>query len=337
MNNLSPFPRLDDFELSDRLQKRRRMQQQVLLSDQHLVNLQTFVCAAQRLSFLSTAEYLCITPSAVSHRIRKLETHLGFSLFQRLPRQLLLTNEGKRLYFVLKDVFDQVYLEIEDISTNKLSGTLNIFSHPSVASDWLIPRLKDFAELYPFMQINIRTGNEQADFHRQNFDIALYYSNGHFSGFDSVKFMEEDSFPVCSPQYAEKHQLYNKPENLKNCTILHDANAWHYAASEAEWQTWGTLSQTELPRPRAFITFDSSRSAMYAALHHAGIAMGRLRLIEKWLQTGELVEPFFELPHMQSVYNYYAVWPKHQKNPHKLESFIDWLIQKGSESTSSPS
>lgn len=307
------------------------LSQKIILNDQYLINLQTFIYTARFLSFQLAAEYLYLSPSAISHRISKLEKQLGFLLFRRFARKIKLTNEGERLYEVLKDSFGKINLEIQDIRSNELSGSLNIFSHPSVAGDWLIPRLVDFAQRYPAIQLNIRTGNEQADFETQAIDVALYYNNGHFPGFNSERFMEEEVFPVCSREYAEQHNLINQPDNLKNCTLLHDARAWHFSALDAEWHIWCRQMQLELPYSRSFITFDSSRSAAYAAIYHTGVAMGRLHLVYSWLKNKQLINPF-ELPPLKTYFHYYLVWPRLSHTPPRLKVFLDWIKQQGKKS-----
>ncbi|UYZ83980.1 DNA-binding transcriptional regulator DsdC [Entomomonas sp. E2T0] len=307
------------------------LNQKTILNDQYLINLQTFIYAARSLSFQAAAENLYLSPSAVSHRIGKLEKQLGFLLFHRFARKIKLTNEGERLYGVLKDSFAKINLEIQDIRSNELSGSLNIFSHPSVAEDWLIPRLVDFTQRYPAIQLNIRTGNEQANFQSQAIDVALYYSNGHFPGFNSECFMEEEIFPVCSQTYAAQYNLINQPENLAKCTLLHDAKAWHFAALDAEWHIWCKQMHIELPNSRSVITFDSSRSAAYAAIYHTGVAMGRLHLVHNWLATGRLITPF-AIPALKTHFHYYLVWPRLQHIPPKLSVFLDWIKQQGAQS-----
>lgn len=54
------------------------LNQKTILNDQYLINLQTFIYAARSLSFQAAAENLYLSPSAVSHRIGKLEKQLGF-------------------------------------------------------------------------------------------------------------------------------------------------------------------------------------------------------------------------------------------------------------------
>lgn len=307
------------------------LNQRIVLNDQYLVNLQTFIYAARSLSFQLAAESLYLSPSAVSHRISKLEKQLGFLLFHRFARKIKLTSEGERLYEVLQDSFGKINLEIQDIRSNELSGSLNIFSHPSVAENWLIPRLADFSERYPAIQLNIRTGNEPANFQAQSIDVALYYANGNFPGFNSECIMEEKIFPVCSPSYAKQYNLINQPNNLNNCTLLHDGKAWHYSALDAEWHTWCKQRDVELPNSRSVITFDSSRSAAYAAIYNAGVSMGRLHLVYGWLKKGKLIMPF-DTPPLKTQFHYYLVWPRLQNLSPRLEVFLDWVKEQGAKS-----
>ncbi len=304
------------------------LNQKTILNDQHLVNLQTFIYAANLLSFQLAADHLCLSPSAVSHRINKLEKQLGFQLFHRFTRKIKLTTEGERLYSVLKNSFSRINSEIHDIRSCELSGSLNIFSHPSVAENWLLPRLSDFVNCYPSIQINIRMGNEQASFQEQAVDLAIYYSNGYFPGFNSECLMEEQILPVCTQAYAEQQQLINQPDNLGNCTLLHDAKAWHYSAVDAEWHVWCKQMKIELPQRHAMITFDSSSSATSAATCGMGVAIGRLHLVRKWLDSGVLISPFKFAP-LRTSFNYYLVWPRLQYIPPRLEVFLTWIKQQG--------
>ncbi|AWM79543.1 DNA-binding transcriptional regulator DsdC [Gammaproteobacteria bacterium ESL0073] len=304
------------------------LNQKTILNDQHLINLQTFIYAANSLSFQLAADQLCLSPSAVSHRINKLEKQLGFQLFHRFTRKIKLTTEGERLYGVLKNSFSKINSEIHDIRSCELSGSLNVFSHPSVAENWLLPRLADFVSRYPSIQINIRMGNEQASFQEQAIDLAIYYSNGYFPGFNSECLMEEQILPVCTKAYAEQNKLINQPESLGNCTLLHDAKAWHYSAVDAEWHVWCKQMKIDLPQHHAMITFDSSRSSACAAIYGMGVAIGRLHLVRKWLDTGMLISPFKFAP-LRTSFNYYLVWPRLQYIPPRLEVFLAWIKQQG--------
>ncbi len=78
------------------------------LNSAQFANLHTFLVAARHLSFSLAAQELCLTPSAVSHRIGRLERALSLRLFERLTRQVRLTVEGERVFMILQGVMDEL-------------------------------------------------------------------------------------------------------------------------------------------------------------------------------------------------------------------------------------
>ena len=104
-----------------------------------LALLQTFEVTARHLSFTLAAHEMNLTQGAVSHRIRRLEMHIGFRLFIRMTRKLALTEEGKRLLATLSHSLRAINDEIEDIRDQDLRGTLHIGIAPTLAHLWLMP------------------------------------------------------------------------------------------------------------------------------------------------------------------------------------------------------
>jgi LysR family D-serine deaminase transcriptional activator len=283
-----------------------------------------FECAARHLSFTKTAEELCLTPSAVSHRIKTLEQQLGFSLFHRIGRQLSLSEEGHRLFVLLTQMIRHLDQEITDIQRNELSGSISVLVRPSIGQCWLIPRLTSFRKLYPMINLDIRTGNDNVDFLTQPMDVVIYYTKGEFPGLDSLKLMDEIMVPVCSPEYAQTHDLTGKLENLQNCTFLHDASAWPQAVFDIEWRLWLQSFYPALTDiHHDSITFDSSELSVIAAMNHAGIAIGRLRTLQRRLNSGELITPFGDKM-LPSPCSYYLVFPRTQFSP-RQKVFVEWL------------
>lgn len=115
-----------------------------LLNGWQLSKLYTFEVAARHQSFAMAAEELSLTPGAISHRINQLEEELGIQLFVRSHRKVELTHEGKRVFWALKTSLDTLNQEILDIKNQELSGTLTVYSRPSIAQCWLVPALGDF-------------------------------------------------------------------------------------------------------------------------------------------------------------------------------------------------
>lgn len=292
------------------------------LNSSQFANLYTFQAAARHLSFARAALELCLTPSAVSHRIARLEQGLGLRLFQRLPRQLRLTEEGERIFLILQGALDELREALQPAPGSEVGGSLAVYARPSLAACWLVPRLAEFTARYPAVTLDVRVGNDCVDFRTQRIDLALYYGRGEFPGLVAEQLMDERVAPVCSRRYAEQHGLLERPDNLRQCTLLHDSLAWDNAAFDAEWAHWGRQRGVELPARH--LSFDRSDLCMLAAGNHAGIAIGRYRLVRERLASGELILPFGDrwLPGPSA---YYLVHPPREPLPGRLQAFIDWL------------
>lgn len=290
-----------------------------LVSSQ-FANLHTFHAAARHLSFALAAEELCLTPSAVSHRIARLEQALNVRLFERLTRRIRLTAEGERIFAILDDTVNALdeALSPEDGP----SGAVTLYAHPSIASDWLVPRLADFHRRYPRIALDVRVGNEPLDFRTRPVDLALVYAVGEPAGVNSQRLMGEAVAPVCSPGYAEAHDLTGNPHNLRQCTLLHDALAWQHAAFDAEWRRWAEAHDSVGHLPEQRLTFDRSDLCASAAVHHAGVAIGRQRLVQRYLDDGSLVLPLGGFEALDDG-GYYLVWAGTQP---RVEVVKAWLI-----------
>lgn len=287
-----------------------------------------FMRVGHYLSFTKAAEELCITQSAVSHRIRALEEHLGFPLFERLPRKLALTENGSRLYTIIKSSIGDIEEEIRNISTQNLEGSLNISTQPTFASYWLTPRLASFAKRYRKIILNIRTRFELVDFQTEAIDVAIYFGNGQYSGLDVVELMDEAYMPVCSASYADENGLWNNPEALKKCILLHDSIPWPTAQYYSEWKAWVDHFNLDLDCGKGY-TFDRTDSIYDAAAQGMGVAIGRKRMVSKKLATNKLVAPLeMVFPSPQS---YYMVTTRQRANTTRVAKFRKWLLEQAKE------
>lgn len=287
-----------------------------------LSKLYTFEVAARHESFALAAEELFLTPSAVSHQINLLEKQLDIKLFLRLHRKVELTPEGKHVFWALQSSLDHLNNEIKAIQNQALAGSLTIYARPSIAQCWLVPKLSDFIQRYPFIQLSILTGNENINFQRTGIDLAIYFDNQPSFQLDYQYLMDEHIIPVCSPEYAEKFNLIGNLDNLILCTLLHDCQAWSNGTGMDEWNSWATHFNINIDSCMG-ISFDRSDLALIAAKNHLGITMGRKRLVQKDIETGELVMPFPEM-YLRCDQHYYVASLKDRKWP-KIDAFIDWL------------
>ncbi len=296
------------------------------LNSFQLAKMHTFEVAARHCSFSLAAEELSITPSAISHRINALESEIGILLFKRSHRKIELTSGGKRIYIAITSSLSTLNQEILEVKNNEISGELTIYSRPSFAQCWLVPRISDFQKQYPAISLNILTGNENINFHGHGIDVAIYFDEKKLSKLTCQDIMTETIVPVCSPEYAEEFDLIDNIENLGKCTLLHDNQAWGYSSNTDEWELWASYFNVNSLDPVTNIGFDRSDLSVIAAVNNAGVAMGRESLINKHVEKGELIKPFTNKKLLCPQRYYIATLPNNKNS--KIELFINWLTNK---------
>lgn len=278
-----------------------------------------FEVAARHLSFTRAAQELNVTQAAVSHQIKALEEYLGFRLFRRTARALLLTDEGQLLFPTVRDALDSLHAAFGQVrSADQLDtgGVLTVTTLPSFATRWLVPRLKQFRALHPNIDVRLSTSTDLTDLQNDGIDIGVRYGLGSWPGLEAWWLMEEDVTPVCAPALLKEGPPLEKPEDLANHTLLQDVGL--------DWRIWLDAAGVKLADPDRGPGFLDSAHALYAALDGQGILLGRSVLIREDLAAGRLVKPFdISIP---SAYAYWIICSKADVKRPKVRLFRDWLL-----------
>jgi LysR family transcriptional regulator, glycine cleavage system transcriptional activator len=279
--------------------------------------LRTFEAAARHLSFTKAAAELFVTQAAVSHQIKALEEQLGMPLFRRLNRALMLTDEGQALLPYVRAAFDQLADGVRRLRQGQSTGVLMISVLPSIASSWLIPRLRDFQTRHPEIEVHMTTTDRLVNFAREPVDAGIRYGLGHWPGLRALRLLSAEIIPVCSPALLEGPHPLRTPDDLVHHQLLHVLNA------PDEWRMWLTAAGVKGVDPDRGLKFDHTALAIQAALSGMGVAMGPGPLVDGDLAAGRLVEPFdLELPSNSA---YYFVAPEATADQPKIRAFGDWL------------
>jgi len=287
-----------------------------------LSRLYTFEVAARYGSFSAAADELSLTPGAISHRISQLENELGIRLFNRSHRKVELTAEGERIFAAMSMSLDYLNKALQGIKNEGHSGRLTVYCRPSFAHAWLSPAVASFLEAYPLIDLVIYTGNNDIDLHRMGVDLSVSFDDASQGQFYQEHLMDESIIPVCSPEYARRWQLVGRAENLVSCRLLHDRKAWSTDSGDDEWKLWAQHFAVDISQA-AGTQFDQAELAITAAVSHAGVALGRKRLIRQKLEKGDLIAPFPELE-LKCSQHYYISTHADRRWP-KVKAFIHWL------------
>ena len=291
-----------------------------------LNGLRAFEAAARHLSFTRAASELNVTQTAISHQIRRLEQELGVRLFLRQNRALQLTAEARDYLPGIRAAFNDLRLATDRLTRRGHDNVLTVSTLASFAAKWLLPRLSDFQDSHPAIDVRITTSTALIDFRDGrglqgdgHVDAGIRYGRGHWPGVRADWLMADELFPVCSPALLTGKHPLRRPEDLRDHVLLHTSNT-----GSDDWRQWLTAAglPTDISTQRG-VTFDMIFMTLQAAIDGNGVAMGRTTYVRDDIAKGRLVVPFtITLP---ADAGFYLVSPDGSADPPKLAAFRAWL------------
>lgn len=283
-----------------------------------LHTLPAFEAAARLGSFLAAAEALHLTPSAVSHRIRQLETHLGQALFERRHRAVVLTAAGRRYLAVVRDALIRLDEASAHLRTPQRER-LRISAAPALGSKWLVSRICAYQRQHPEIEFTLGTATGLGPLLSGEADLGLRYGEEEWPGLLAWKLFEERVFPVCSPALAGQLQT---PADLDRLRLLR-----HPLLS---WQRWFAAAGLRRKEPSRGPVYEDALLMLEAAVAGHGVALMAATLARPYLDAGQLRRPFAEDCADRS---FYVVAPPAAEDKPVVRDFIRWLIRGSRDAT----
>lgn len=282
--------------------------------------LRAFESAARLLSFTKAADELAVTQGAVSHQVKTLEEWAGIPLFRRDGRGPVLTEAAAKFLPAVTAALDQLALASRKLqAVDPGQGWLTVAMMPSFAAKWLVPRLSEFRAKHPTIDVWIATFEPQLGALSADVDVAIRYGKGDWPGLTAVKFLTEELFPVCAPEFASR---LKEPADLAKVTLLHDE-------MREDWRMWFELAGVADVDASRGPGFDDSGLLIQAAVEGLGVALGRSALVADDLLDGRLIRPFRQALQAESAF--YLVYPPGAESAPKIAAFRDWLIKSATE------
>ena len=277
--------------------------------------LRAFEAAGRTGSFRAAAAELNLTPSAVSHAVRKLEQVLGTSLFERDTRNVRLSYEGEALMRHVSRAFDELRRGMEVVSTRG-PKLLRLHSAPSFAAQWLTPRLSGFLRDHPGVEVRLAAGTDYARFNADEFDADIVYGSPRVEGLTVVPLGEETITPICAPDLAAR---ITTPSDLCDHVLIQSDS------KQIQWTDWFAANGLVAPAPNGS-RFDRSFLAIAAAAEGLGVALESTRLAERELASGRLVLPLDGKATAIRYVGHNLVFPRYVRQRHPLRAFATWLL-----------
>lgn len=288
--------------------------------------LTAFEAAARLGGFAPAAAELCITPSAVSHRIRQLESQLGEPLFDRNATGVRLTAHGQRYLTIVREAFDK----LAEGSRAEAHATpqLTVSAPPTFARNLLIPQLPGFYRQWPDIQIDVAVQAPlQERFERHDIDIrygqppfddrpCTLLFDDQLAVFGSADCLRRLGWPIELPAAAAA---------LDPITILPRAAELGLLlrCPLTPWRPWFHAAGVDLPEPTRGASFTDLGILLEAAVSGLGLALCPLRVATHWLQISQLHQAFaLSIP---APSGYFAAVDRQTAQRPEVAAFVDWL------------
>ena len=282
-----------------------------------LKSLRVFEEVAQSGNVARAAEKLNITPSAASHQLAKLEKELGSILFHRSAKGVALTLAGERYLAEIRPLILSLTQATARLRNEKDRSALRIHCAPSFGLLWLLPRIHQFREAHPEIQVSLSCSYENLSFSRDNIDIAVRHGFPEWKAFEIKTIRHEKMSVLASPGYLEKYPL-RTPDELNNHALI---------LSESpliQWPQWFATQQLPQPTQEWLFRFDRSYMSLEAAMLGHGLIFESELLAADYLRSGKLVRVFDDAMSLP-VSAHHLVYPRGYAQFPRVSYFLQWI------------
>jgi LysR family glycine cleavage system transcriptional activator len=279
--------------------------------------LRAFEAVARHQSISAAADELCVTHSAVSRHVAKLEDHLGTKLFAREHQRLALTARGAAYAAQLTRLFDA----IQDVTAENFSAVadrtpLRVGAYATYAHRVLIPRLARFQHEFPDIPFHIETWAGAPDPRSLDVDVAIMLGTGDWPNLVAEELCPEELLPVASPKLLGG-RILGSASDLASLALLHAVPRLN------DWEQWFKLMGVHDVDAYRGMRFDTSGMAYQAAVNELGVAMAQTTYVQEDLEEGRLVV-LFDTP-LKTERSYYVAYSPGKRADRRILAFVDWL------------
>jgi len=277
----------------------------------------SFEALARLRSVTLAADELNVTPSAVSHRMRQLESQLGVRLFGR--GDFTLSAEGAA-YLVQVRQGLQALQQVPGPGAGSGTTRLRLAVTPTFSRQMLMPRLALFRHAYPDVELILQVSIPLMDTKAEDADLEIRYGSGPYAGVEQERILVDQIVPACSPEYLHEAGPFEGFDTLEQV-----GRARLIRSPLEPWNTWFAACGIALPEPREGSQFNDVGLMLDAAAAGFGVTLLRLKLGHEWLDSGRLVR--LSPRSVASPHHHFLCWKPGAMQRWECAAFADWLRQ----------
>ncbi|MBL4613310.1 MAG: LysR family transcriptional regulator [Magnetovibrio sp.] len=284
--------------------------------------LRIFHAVAEAGSFTHAGEMLNLSQSAVSRQVSALEESLNVALFHRHARGLILTEQGEMLDATTREMFAKLAFTTAQIrdSKERPQGELRITTTPGMGSIWLTPRIKEFLERYPDIDVSLVVSDDELDISMRQADVAIRLKAPTQPDLVQRLLMQVHYLVYASPSYIKKHGVPSSPEDLDNHRLVVYGEDALPPVDNLNWLLdIGNSGKKRRPALKV-----NNIYGIYRAVR-SGIGIGAL----PDYMSSHAVDLVQVLPELKGPsFNTYFVYPEELRNSKRIGVFRDFLLNR---------
>jgi DNA-binding transcriptional LysR family regulator len=286
-----------------------------------------FAAVVEAGTFVRAAERLALTPSGVSRAIARLELRIGTRLFDRSPRDVTLTEEGRRFHaqvVPLLSGLEEAAAEAAGAAA-VVGGRLRVSVDPWFARTALAPKLQQFLARYPLLSVDFRTSNYREET-MAGTDVAIRFGPPDTSSLIARKLLETRILTCAAPAYLEKHGEPKTPHDL----VHHEALLFRdpQTGLPFPWEFHRVGEVVEI-KVAGRLVMDDPSVAVAACIAGQGLFQSLAVGLDPLLSRKELVQVLPDWAEEQ--YPLYAYHPSRHLPPIKVRAFLDFVQEVAAE------
>lgn len=289
--------------------------------------LRIFHAVADAGSFTHAGEALHLSQSAVSRQISSLEDSIGSRLFHRHARGLIPTEQGELLYRTVHDVFAKLTMveaRLTD-SQERPQGPLKIATTVGLGSLWLTPRIAEFIDMYPDIEVTLITTDEELDVSMREADCAIRLTPPTQADLIQRRLTRVHTHVFASPEYLQSRGMPEKVRDLANHDLIVYGEDVAMPAPNLNWLLNAVRDATN-EEPHKVLTLNNLYGMFRAVEAGIGVA-GLPDFLAREAKNLVRVLPELEGPGNDA----YFVYPEEMRSSQRIAVFRDFLVGKVAE------
>ncbi|WP_394891168.1 LysR substrate-binding domain-containing protein [Mesorhizobium sp. AaZ16] len=278
--------------------------------------------AAGRLgSFTAAGRELGMSQAAVSYAVRGLERQLGVALFLRKHRQVRLTEAGERFFADVTLGLSHIRKSAEELRAFAGGGHVTLSASTAFASFWMMPRLQQFRDDLPGIDLRIQTSDRDIDLIAEGIPLGIRGgAPADFPFYDCLRLATEEIYAVAGASYAGRNGAPKSVAELTRHRLIHLEEPFREAATWNEWFQSAGINGAVANRG---LLINDYVPVIQAVMGGQGIALGWRHLTDRLVESGLLVQVTDHV--MRTGKAFHVVWPKNRELSASARKVRDWL------------